>query len=161
MTNFSKLLVFHIDDQRFALPINVVRKVTQVVEFTPLPKMPKYIHGVISYHGDILPVINLSYLFNISTKELDINDRLIIASSSNGKLALLATLVHDVIDIEPNEIVEPDKIIYGTSFLHGAIKHPEGMILINDIDKFLSKKELALLEEGIEKEKNKIESHSS
>lgn len=162
MANPSKLLVFQIDNQRFALPLSVVRKVIQVVEFTPLPKMPEYIHGIINYHGDIIPVINMSFLFSITPKEVEITDRLIIASTSSGsKLAMLATVVRDIVEVNPDDIVKPEHIIYGMRFVQGVIKIADGMVLINDIDKFLSKEELMQLEEEINKRNTLIESRET
>ncbi len=144
-----KLLVFQNVNQRFALPLDVVKKVVQVVEFTGLPKMPDYISGIINYHGDVIPVINMSFLFSIESRDPEITDRLIIASTLKGKLALLATVVNDIIEIDENDIVKPDKIIYGMRFVKGVIKLPDGMVLINDVDKFLSIEELKLFEEEI------------
>jgi purine-binding chemotaxis protein CheW len=161
MKNISKLLIFQIVNQRFALPLDVVRKVIQVVEFTPLPKMSAYIYGVINYHGDIIPVVNMSYLFSIESKELSISDRLIIVSTSKGKLALLASIVHEVVEINHEDIVTPDRIIYGMNFIHGAVKLRDGMVLINDIDKFLSEDELKKLEEEIKKNKETIENQDT
>lgn len=150
MKKVIKLLVFQNVNQRFALPLNVVKKVVQVVEFTRLPKMPDYISGIINYHGDVIPVINMSFLFSIESREPEITDRLVIASASNGKLALLATVVNDIIEIDENDIVKPDKIIYGMRFVKGVIKLQDGMVLINDVEKFLNIDELKLFEEEIQ-----------
>ncbi len=157
MKNNTNLLVFQLANQRFALPLSVVERVVQVVEFCPLPKMPDYIHGVINYHGDLIPVINMHFLFGIPTKEIELPDQLIIAATSTGKLALLVNVTHEVVEIKKDEIVASNKIIYGMRFVHGVIKLNDGMVLINDIDKFLSEEELKQLEKEIKSEKTILE----
>jgi len=150
MDKNSKLLLFRLSTLGFGIPLKDIKKVIQIVEITPLPEMPKYILGIINFHGEILPVINLSYLFNIYQKEAEVSDRMIIAKTKTKKLALVAQHVEDVIDIDSNDITSPEDIVYGTNFLQGVIKHDDGMILIADTNNFLNKEELEHLDEKIE-----------
>jgi purine-binding chemotaxis protein CheW len=146
MEKIKKLIVFSIDNQRFALYLSAVEKVVQVVEICPLPKMPDYIHGIINLHGEIIPVINTRFLFDMPMNEIELSDQLIIVKTSSRKLALLVNSTHEIIEIKKDEIVKSDNIIYGGKFVQGVIKLEDGMVLINDVDKFLSPEELKQLE---------------
>lgn len=147
MEKLINLLIFHVNEQRFALPIRVVNRVVQVVELRKLPKMPNYLDGIINFHGEVIPVINIRALFGFSSKEIELSDQLIIAYTSTQKIALLVDSTAEVVELDEAEIVKPDKVMYEKRYINGVIKLKDGMVLINDIDEFLSPKELKQLEE--------------
>lgn len=150
-----KLVVFQIDDQRFALPLPAVERVVQVVEICPLPKMSDYVHGIVNLHGKIIPVINLRFLFELPTKEVELSDQLIIAITSSGKLALLVDSTHGVLEFDDEKIVRSDKIMYGMRYVNGVIKLDDGIVLINDVEKFINPEELKRLETSLKKNSKK------
>ena len=99
---FIKLVIFQIDQQQFALPLNVVERAIQIVEIQALPNAPKYVSGVINMHGEVISVINMRRLFGMQEKELEMTDKLLIVSSSKIEMALWIDEVHNVIEINTN-----------------------------------------------------------
>lgn len=144
-----KLVIFQIDNQQFALPLSDVERAIQIVELRELPNSPKYVCGIINMHGQIISVINLRALFGLPAKELELSDQLLIVSTSKVKLALWIDLMHQVIGIEESDIVRSEVIKYGDKSVQGVIKLESGIILLNDVDKFLSPEELKELELAI------------
>ncbi len=140
------LIIFQLNNRQFALPVNVVERVVHAVEINSLPKMPDYLLGIINIHGEITPVINVRILFGLEAKEVELSDRFIIATTSSLKIALLVDSTNEVVEFNENEIVNSDKIMYGKKYIKGVIKLKDGMVLINDIDEFLSPDELIELE---------------
>ncbi len=147
-----KLITFKLDNQRFALPLPDVERVIQVVEMRKLPKMADYIYGIINMHGEILPVINIRLLFKLPVREIELSDQLIIATISSLKVALLVDSTHEIVEIKEEEIVKADKIMFGMEYVIGVVKLKNNMVLINDIEKFLSPEELKKLEIEIKKQ---------
>lgn len=146
MKKLINLIVFQLNNQRFALPLNVIERVVHVVEIHTLPKMPDYLHGIINVHGEVTPVINVRFLFGLKPKEVELSDRFIIATTSSLKIALLVDSTNEVVEFNENEIVNSDKFMYGKRYIKGVIKLKDGMVLINDIDEFLSPNELEQLD---------------
>jgi len=147
-----KLVGFNIDDHRFGLSLEVVEKIVQLVWIQPILKMPEYICGIINLHGEIIPVINVRYIFGLPNKETELSDQLIIATVSNKKFALLVDSTREVIEVNENDIIKSEQIIFGMKYVRGVVEFDDGMLLINDIDKFLNEDELKSLEEVIEDE---------
>ncbi|OYT17116.1 MAG: chemotaxis protein CheW [Bacteroidetes bacterium 4572_77] len=147
-----KLVGFNIDEQHFGLPLDVVEKVVQLVWIQPLLKMPEYICGIINLHGEIIPVVNVRYIFGLSKKEIALSDQLVIATASHKKFALIVDSTREVIEICENDIVKSEHIIFGMKYVQGVVELDDGMLLINDIDKFLSEDELKSLEDVLEYE---------
>jgi len=145
----KKYVIFQLTDQQFALPLLVVEQVVQVVEICPWPKMPCYIHGLINLHGEIIPVINIHFLFGLPPKEIKLSDQLIIATTSSRKLAILVDSSHKVLELEEDKIINSDKIMFEMLYIQGVMKLEDGMVLINDVEEFLSTENLEKLESSL------------
>ena len=145
----KKYVIFQLTNQQFALPLTVVEQVIQVVEMSPWPKMPEYIHGIINLHGEVIPVINIHFLFGLPTKKIELSDQLIIATTSSRKLAVLVDSSHEVIELEDDKVVNSEKIMFEMMYVQGVMKLENEMVLINDIDEFLSPENLKRLEESL------------
>jgi len=146
MREKTDYITFLIGKQCFALPLNVVEQVVQVVQISSLPQRPDFLHGVIDFHGVIIPVVNIHFLFGLPSEEIKLSDQLIITKSASNLMALLVNTTQGVHAFQKNEIVKSHKLIYGEKAVKGVVKLKEGMVLINDIEKFLDLKELEELE---------------
>ena len=61
-----RFLVFRLDDDEFALPIEAVDEVARVPDqITRLPKTPKFLEGVVNLRGEVLPVIDQRRRFDM------------------------------------------------------------------------------------------------
>jgi len=56
----DQLVVFQLNDQQYALPINETQEIIRMAEVTRLPNTNYYIEGIINLRGTILPVISLN-----------------------------------------------------------------------------------------------------
>lgn len=148
-----KLLIFRTGDQQFALPLDSVEQVVQAVEITSLPDAPDYISGIINYHGSIIAVLNTLQLFMNTKRELDANDQFVIVKTGTVFMALWVDSTRVVVDLPENDLIDIKKIRYEKKYVKGVVKSEEGIILLNDVDKFLDKKELQELEQAFKKAK--------
>ena len=142
----KKNLVFSLDEPRYALYLSVVERVVRMVEITPLPKAPKIVMGVINFHGEIITVIDMRRRFNLPTREIELEDQLIIARTSKRLVALVVDSVIGIRELNHNQIVTAEQAFPFTDYLSGAAKTEGNLILINDLDKFLSLNEEKMLE---------------
>jgi len=150
MNELSKLIVFNLDNQKYALHLSTVETVIRVVEFTPLPRAPKIVNGIVNFHGRVIPVFNIRRRFNLPDKEINLNDHLIIAHTSKRMAALMVDSVSDIIiSRTKEEIIKATKILPEIKYVEGILKLKEGMILIHNLDKFLSLEEEKELENSL------------
>jgi len=143
------LVVFTLDENRFALKLAAVERVVRVVEFTPLPKAPDIVLGIIAVQGGIIPVIDIRKRFRFPERETQLNDRLVIARTAKRSVALLADDVTGVMACPKERIVEAGKVVSGMAFVEGIVKIDAGMILIHDLDAFLSLNEENMLDDAL------------
>jgi len=143
------LIVFALDRQRYAVPLHAVDRVVRMVEITPLPKAPDIILGVVNFQGRVIPVINMRRRFNLPEKDIALTDQLVVAHTSRRPVALVADAVHDVIAGLAQGLIETENILPGIEYVDGVIKLEDGLILIHDLDKFLSLEEESSLNQAL------------
>jgi len=149
MEEAEQLLVFTLDEQRYALHLSAVERVVRVIEITPLPKAPEIVLGVINMHGRIIPVVDTRKRFRLRECEIGLSDQLIIANTDTRPVALIVDSVTGVTEQSKDRIVQAEKIVPGTEYVEGVLKLDDGMVLIHDLDGFLSLKEEKALERAM------------
>lgn len=155
MEEVEQLLVFTLDQQRYALRLSAVDRVVRMIEITSLPKAPDIVLGLINIGGRIIPVVNTRKRFRLREHEIGLKDQLIIVKSSTRPVALLADAVAGVIERANKLIVPADSIVPGLEYVQGVLKLDDGMVLIHDLDRFLSLEEEKALDEAMSEVKGK------
>lgn len=149
MNNLNQLVVFTLDDQRYALHLSAVERIVRVVEVTPLPKAPDIVLGIVNIQGRIIPVVNIRKRFHLPEREINLSDQLIIANTSKRPVALLTEAVNEVIEQSAERVATSEEILSGIKYVEGVVKLGDGMILIHDLDKCLSLEEEKVLDEAM------------
>ena len=88
MNRITEVLVFTLDDQQFALPLEVVERVIRAVAVTPLPSAPESILGIINMQGRILCVLNLRQRCRRPAREVDPDDWFILVHTPSRTVVL-------------------------------------------------------------------------
>jgi len=144
-----QIIVFTLDEQRYALYLAAVRKTVRMVEITPLPQAPEMVLGVINFHGVVVPVLNIRRRFRLSERTAGLGDQLIIARTANRLVALVVDAVSDVIFLSPEQLVDPAGILPRLEYVEGVALLEGGLVMIHDLDAFLSLEEERALEAAI------------
>ena len=139
------LVVLLLDNWRYALPLHSVVRVVRAVEVTPLPQAPDIVLGAINVGGCIIPVFNLRKRFRLPERELELDDLFVMARTSRRTVALVVDAVDGVMECAEGQSVPPDAVHPALEYVQGVVACADGMILIHDLDKFLSLPEEAAL----------------
>ncbi len=146
----NHLIVFALDSQRYALPLPVVDRVVRMAAITPLPKAPDIVLGIVNIQGRVIPVINIRRRFCLPDREIALTDQLVVAHTAQRPVALVADAVLDVIASSAQSLIAAENILPRVEYVEGVIKLADGMILIHDLDKFLSLEEAGSLDHALE-----------
>jgi purine-binding chemotaxis protein CheW len=134
-------LVFFLDDQRYALHLPVVESVARMVYITPLPDAPRIVLGVINMRGKVVPVVNIRQRFNLPKREISLTDQLILAHTERRLVGLIADAVMGVAEGLEFSVVPTNEFFSALKYLNGVIKFEDGLVLIQNLDEFLSLEE--------------------
>jgi purine-binding chemotaxis protein CheW len=142
-------VAFTLDEGHYALDLSAVERIIQTVEVTLLPEAPDIVLGVINIHGKIIPVVNIRRRFHLPEKDIEPTNRLIIAHTLKRTVALVVDVVLGVIETPEDRVVKADTVLPGMDYVQGVVKMEDGMILIHDLNKFLSLEEEKTLDTAI------------
>jgi purine-binding chemotaxis protein CheW len=139
------LLIFTLDEERYALRLAAVDRVVRAAAITPLPKAPEIVLGVLDFQGQVIPVVNLRRRFRLPERALRTSDQFVIARARLLTVALAVDGVESVLEESAREVVAPDDILSGTGFLEGVTRSGDGLVLIHDLATLLFPEEELLL----------------
>ena len=146
LTDSKQILVFALDEPRYALYLCAVERVVRAVEITPLPKAPEIVLGVINVQGQIIPVMDIRQRLHLPARKLELNDQFILAHTSRRRVALVVDTVVGFRQLADRELVNAELVLPGAEYIHGVAKLEDGLVLICDLDQFLSFEEEQVLE---------------
>jgi purine-binding chemotaxis protein CheW len=149
MSELKQLVVFRLDDQRYALPLPVVDRIIRAAELTPLPRAPAIVLGVIDVADQVLPVLNIRRRFRLPEYEISPAHQFLIAQTGQRTVVLVIDKADAVIEVPCVDIVEAGEIAPGLEQISGVVKLSEGLVLIHDLGKFLSLDEERALDQAL------------
>ncbi len=132
-------LELDVGGQRFALPEESVLRVVRSVAIVPLPNAPAVISGVIRYEGEAIPVMDLRTRLFGGAREINLSDHFVIARRENEKsLALHTDRALELLSLPESVVTEATK---GDRAVSGMITIDDGLILVLDVERFLTHSE--------------------
>jgi purine-binding chemotaxis protein CheW len=137
----SHLLTFRLAQQTFALSIDTVNEIIEMVTMLRLPRASEVIEGVINLHGAPVPILNLREALNLPSLPPHLHTPIIIGRVTGTMVGLIVDEVIDVLSV-PTATMTPANSIFGQSlpisgFLSGVIYSQGSSILLLDIDQIL------------------------
>ncbi len=149
MNDADQYLTFRLDNETYGLGIKKVREVLESTAITRVPRMPEFMRGIINLRGGVLPVVDLRLKLGMTkTENSEDTCIIIIELMMDDEITLVGALadsVKEVISMEENEIVPPPRLgtSLNTEFIMGMGKKNDEFIIIIDIDRVFSFKEVA------------------
>ena len=146
----NQIVVFTFGDRRYGLPLSAVERIVRVVDVTSLPKAPDIVLGLVNVQGRVIPVINVRRRFHLPEREIVLTDQMVIARTTRRSVALVVDSVTGVLEYSEHEAVEAQDVLPGLQYVEGVVKLDDGLILVHNLDKFLSLEEEAVLDRVLE-----------
>lgn len=144
------LLVFTLNDWRCALPLAAVAATHRAVAVTALPGAPYKVMGIINVRGTVLPAIDLRTCFGFARQPLSPDQHIVLGRTSRRPVALIVDGISGVIECAQDAVAAAGDVLPGLESIEGVVKLEDGMVLIHDLDRFLSLEEAAALDHAME-----------
>lgn len=148
-TETEKVVVFTLEGLSYALPLFNVKRVIHAVGVTPLPKAPVIIEGIINVGGRVIAVVDMRKRFGLVSREMEIDDNLIIVKTEKRELALWIDAVTGIREIQQGKFSETRSSLPYAEYVKGVAKMEEGIILIYDLEQCLNLSEETALEQAL------------
>jgi purine-binding chemotaxis protein CheW len=150
MGRAGQLVVFALDRQRLALPLAVVRRVVRAAEVTSLPNAPAVVSGVVDVQGEVIAVLDVRGRLGMPRHEIGLEDQFLIAQTTERTVALLIDQVLGLVDADAMETANPYQDAPWFGQFQGLVRLDGGLVLIQDLEKFLSSIEARELDQALE-----------
>jgi purine-binding chemotaxis protein CheW len=142
------LLVFTLDGRRFGLKASVVQRALRAAEITPLPDAPAGVRGLVNMGGTIVPVYDLRARFSLPLRDVRSSDFFVIATAHGRTVAVL---VDDLEGLMECSVTPTEEVVAAVELINGVVKTDTELVLIHDLDKFLSDSQSTILEAALQR----------
>ena len=148
-----QLVTFQISEELYGVDIMDVKEIVRVQEIRAIPNAPGYVEGLFNLRGEIIPIISLHKRFHLKKAQLGEDEELlsgfIIIDIDGMKLGVIIDRVERVMSIEAQDIQPPPQMLtgIGAEYIQGVINRESGYLILLDIRKLFSAKELRKIEE--------------
>ena len=144
----DQYLTFTLDNETYAIEIFKVREVIHYIDITHVPRMPRFLSGIINLRGNVVSVIDLRQILDMAPIEKTVDTCIIFAEVTFGEdsvlLGMLADSVQEVIEVDTGQIGPPPRMgtMLDTDFIRGVGKRGENFFIILTLDKVLNGAEI-------------------
>lgn len=134
IADLTRLVVFRMEGQSYALPIEAVQEIQQMVAVSEMPGSSGAVLGVINLRGHVIPAIDMRTLVGLSFREPSLETPMIVTYTSHGVVALIVDEVEDVVEVQADDVQQPSAVHPLASRLLGVCRFEEGLVFLFDVD---------------------------
>lgn len=114
-----------------------------------MPEAPEIVLGVINLQGRVIPVVNIRKRFHLPERETNLSDQLIIAQTAKRTVALVVDAVAGLREHLERDVVPGESVLPTIKYVDGVARMDGGLVIIHDLDRFLSLEEEESLDNAI------------
>jgi purine-binding chemotaxis protein CheW len=145
MSGSLVLVAFAVEDRQLALELGVVERVLPMAAVTPLPRAPAVVLGALNIAGVIVPVFDVRRRLGLPERGYGPDASLVLARTSRRAVAIPADQVHGVRAVDPAAVTSAEALAPGIDHIAGAVALEDDLLLIQDLDAFLTAEEERVL----------------
>lgn len=133
------VVTFHIRDEVFAFEALFVREIIRFAPLNHLPRMPRYVMGLLHHRELVVPVINLAARFGWEPRAEDDDTRIILVEVASQFYGLVADGVEAVVQLSMDQIESTPAAMQGidSRFIGGVARHDQLLITLLQLEKIL------------------------
>jgi purine-binding chemotaxis protein CheW len=150
----DQIVVFTLEEQLYAFSLNAVHRVINAVEIRHLPDAPEIISGILNINGRIIPVADIRKRLGLAVHLTSPDDHFIIASAGKREIAIPVDFVTGVRELAPLQLPDAIEKLTSREHIRGVAKLEDDLILIYDLERFLSLDEEKDLHNALNKNGN-------
>ena len=139
-------LVCQLGQEEYGIDILKVQEIHKCESVTSIANAPDYFKGVINLRGQIVPILDMRTKFKLQPSAKLQFDVVIILNVFSRLVGLAVDSVTDVTSLSADQILEVPRMsaAIDISFLNGIGSKDNRMLLLLDIDKFMSSEEIGI-----------------
>jgi len=143
-----ELLTFTLGSEEYGIDILKVQEIRGYEAVTTIANAPEFIKGVINLRGIIVPIVDMRIKFKLDKVSYDETTVVIILNVADRVVGMVVDGVSDVTTLKADEIKPAPEFgsSMDTQFLQGLGTADERMIILVDIEKLMSSRDMELID---------------
>ncbi|OGS97235.1 MAG: chemotaxis protein CheW [Gallionellales bacterium RIFCSPLOWO2_02_FULL_57_47] len=143
-----ELLTFTLGSEEYGIDILKVQEIRGYEAVTTIANAPDFIKGVINLRGIIVPVVDMRIKFKLGSVTYDETTVVIILNVADRVVGMVVDGVSDVTTLKADEIKPAPEFGAGldVKYLQGLGTVDERMIILADIEKLMTSRDMELIE---------------
>lgn len=137
MKSEEQLVIFQLNEQQYALPIQETQEIIRMSNITRVPNTKHYVEGIINLRGSIVPVINLNKRLNLPVSEYGEDTRIIVVENGGQKVGMIVDIVLEVGRFSEDEIEPPSVAGDSVDYLKGVVKKKDQLWLLLNLGEII------------------------
>jgi purine-binding chemotaxis protein CheW len=147
-TASRELLTFTLGREEYGIDILKVQEIRGYDAVTSIANAPEFIKGVVNLRGIIVPIVDMRIKFKLGNVSYDETTVVIILNVANRVVGMVVDGVSDVLTLKPEQIKPAPEFgaALDTRYLQGLGTVDERMLILVDIEKLMTGREMELVE---------------
>jgi len=133
----DQIVAFFLGGQRYALPIERVQEIQQIVAFSEVPESRQSVVGMVNLRGEVIPAVDVRRLVGLPQQDYCLETPMIICRHGGQLVALLVDEVQDVLGLPVGCVQEAPALNALSSKMIGVARLDDGLAYLLDLDKLL------------------------
>lgn len=149
ITGLMSLAVVTLNGEYFGLDLSLVREFTDIRQITPIPCCGDYILGNMNLRGEIVTLVDIRQLLNLSATEVNQEAKAIVVHCQDIVAGINIDQVCDVVYLHPSQIKPAPNSGHSNSneYLRGTAPYREKILGLIDFNKMIAEGELVVNQE--------------
>ena len=147
----GEFLTFTLGAEEYGMDILKVQEIRGYDSVTAIANTPAFIKGVINLRGIIVPIVDLRIKFNLGKVDYDQFTVVIILNLGTRVVGVVVDSVSDVLTLTHEQIKAAPSLSTSldTRYIMGLGTVDQRMLILVDIEKLMSSKDMELMEEVV------------
>ncbi len=144
----NEFLTFKLGSEEYGIEILKVQEIRGYDAITRIANSPEFIKGVVNLRGIIVPIVDMRIKFNLGKADYDQFTVVIILNVAGRVMGIVVDGVSDVITLAADQVKPaPDfSAQLDTDYIIGLGTVDERMLILMDIEKLMSDKDMGLID---------------
>ncbi|CAG7841082.1 Chemotaxis protein CheW [Clostridium haemolyticum] len=131
-----QVVIFKLGDEQIAVETGKVQGINDMMEITKVPNAPNHIKGLINLRGNVISLLDINLLLNISKRDDQEHGNIIILKMEDEQIGITVDQVDEVLEIEEDILEKVDDS--NKAYIKGIINFKTRVVTLIDIDKLFA-----------------------
>jgi len=133
----DQVVAFYLGGQRYALPIDRVQEIQQIVALAEVPEVDEAIIGMVNLRGQVIPAVDARLLIGLPAQPYTLETPMVICRYRDGLVSLVVDEVQDVLGLPAGCVQDAPALHALSERLIGVATLADGLAYLFDLDKLL------------------------